>query len=261
VKGTGSQPPLGATALTETCPSGAPSGGPFTAANWAALHPGEVDYSSQSTQTVRSTAGDPTIAKTIDPIIGAGACATVPAADQGPGVATYRLAAATGAGYTLLGAATVAANLTVTGQYAFIAARLWDVNPGAGTETLVARGLYRFDSSNTDGLQVFQLHPGAWHFAAGHVPKLELLGQDSPYARSSNGVFTISISGLQLRLPVHEVPAAPGTPPVVTKPKPRVKPHTAAPRRCSRRLAAPSAWQRRLCRRDADPISGRQRTF
>jgi hypothetical protein len=53
---------------------------------------------------------------------------------------------------------------------------------------------------------VFQLHPGAWRFAAGHVPKLELLGQDAPYARPSNGQFQIRVSNLQLRLPVHERP-------------------------------------------------------
>ncbi|HWD11566.1 MAG TPA: hypothetical protein VG366_06960, partial [Solirubrobacteraceae bacterium] len=80
----------------------------------------------------------------------------------------------------------------------------------------------RIDSANPDGLQVFQLHPGAWHFAAGHVPKLELLGQDSPYARTSNGQFSISVSGLQLRLPVHEQP---GSSPVVSSPRPPVKPH------------------------------------
>jgi len=72
---------------------------------------------------------------------------------------------------------------------------------------------------------VFQLHPGAWHFATGHVPKLELLGQDSPYLRPSNGVFSISVSNLALRLPVHEVPGASGTPQVVKKPLPVVKPN------------------------------------
>ena len=65
---------------------------------------------------------------------------------------------------------------------------------------------------------MFQLHPGAWHFAAGHIPKLELLGQDSPYVRTSNGQFSISVSDLQLRLPVHEAPGAPGTPPSVDGP-------------------------------------------
>jgi hypothetical protein len=72
----------------------------------------------------------------------------------------------------------------------------------------VARGLYRIDSNAPDGLQVFQLYPAAWHFAAGHIPKLELLGQDAgpapaDYARPSNGVFSISVSNLRLQLPVH----------------------------------------------------------
>jgi dienelactone hydrolase len=225
LKASGSQQPPGVTALAETCPATAPSGGPFTAATWAALHPGEVDFSSSAIKTVLSSAGDPSIAKTIDPILGGGACATAPAADQGAGVASYRLPAATGSGYTLLGAATVIANLTVTGRFALVAARLWDVDPITNTETLLARGIYRIDSSAPDGLQVFQLHPGAWHFAAGHFPKLELLGQDSPYARSSNGVFSISVSDLQLRLPVHEVPGASGTPSAVKPPRPRVTPH------------------------------------
>ncbi len=79
----------------------------------------------------------------------------------------------------------------------------------------MARGLYRVTAGRP---QVFQLHPGAWHFAAGHIPKLELLGQDSPYARTSNGQFSIAVSDLQLRLPVHEAPGAAGTPATVTPP-------------------------------------------
>jgi hypothetical protein len=108
----------------------------------------------------------------------------------------------------------VTATLSVTGAFPEIAARLWDVNPAADTETLVARGIYR---PNVNGKQVFQLHPGAWHFAKGHVAKLELLGQDAPYARASNGQFSIAVSGLQLRLPVHD---APGSSPAVGQPQP-----------------------------------------
>jgi len=221
LKGAGLRPQTGATATIETCPAGSRSGGPYAAPTWSALHPGEVDYSSGPAQTISSAAGDPTIAREIDPIAGGGACATVSATDQGAGVATYRLEAASGAGYTLLGSPTVIANLSVTGQYPLIAERLWDVDPSSNTETLVARGVYRIASS---GPQVFQLHPGAWHFAAGHIPKLELLGQDSPYVRTSNGQFSISVSDLQLRLPVHEVPGAPGTAANVTSPLPLVYP-------------------------------------
>jgi hypothetical protein len=235
VKGTGPRPRTGVTALTQTCPSPAqpkvipPSGGPYYAATWAALHPGEVDHKSKRAQTILSSAGNPAIGKTFGQMLSGGACNTASATDQGHGVATYRLPKATGRGYTLLGSPTVIADLKVTGKFAYIAARLLDVNPKTNTETLVARGVYRIDPNAPDGLQVFQLHPGAWHFAAGHIPKLELLGQDPPYLRPSNGTFSISVSNLQLRLPVHEVPGAPGTPSVVKKPLPIVTPHPIMP--------------------------------
>jgi dienelactone hydrolase len=224
VKGTGPRPRLGVTAGTQTCPKSAPSGPRYHASTWAALHPGEVDYRSKPAQTILSTAGDPTIAKAFDPVAGGGACATVPATDQGVGVATYRLPAATASGYTLLGSPTVIAHLKVTGRFAYIAARLLDVDPATNTETLVARGVYRIDPKAPNGLQVFQLNANGWHFAAGHVAKLELLGQDSPYLRPSNGAFSISVSKLQLRLPVHEVPGSRGTPHTVKKPLPAVTP-------------------------------------
>jgi X-Pro dipeptidyl-peptidase-like protein len=233
LKGAGSQPQPSATAMIETCPTSAPPGGPYTASSWAALHPGEVDYSSPAVHTVTSAAGDPSLAKTVDPIVAGGnPCGTAPGADQGAGVATYRLPAAQSPGYTLLGSPTVIANLNVTGSFAFIASRLWDVDPATNTETLVARGLYRIDSGNPDGLQVFQLHPGAWHFAAGHVPKLELLGQDSPYARTSNGQFQIQIADLQLRLPVHEPP---GSVPGVGRPLAPVTARAHGPQACTTR--------------------------
>jgi hypothetical protein len=239
VKGSTAAPELGATAFTETCPSSAPSGGPFSAASWSALHPGEVDYDSRGAQMISSSAGDPSIGQTIDPIAGGGACATVPASDQGAGVASYRLPAVIGNGYTLLGSPTVIAEVNVSGQFAFIAARLWDVDTSTNTETLVARGVYRIDSGHPNGTQVFQLHPGAWHFAAGHVPKLELLGQDPPYLRASNGPFSISVTNLQLRLPVHELPGAPGSSASVTPPLPPFNPSSvgACVARPSSRLA------------------------
>ncbi len=218
VKGTGAQPSLDLTAVVETCPKSAPSGPTYTAPTWAALHPGEVDYSSAAAQTILSTAGNQSIAREIDPATGGGPCATVPSTDQGTGVATYRLPAVGAGGYTLLGSPTVTATLQISGEYAEIAARLWDVNPALGTETLVARGLYR-PAAGAGGQVVFQLHPAAWQFPAGDVPKLELLGQDWPYARRSNGTFAITVSGLQLSLPVHE---APGSSPQVRGPRSRL---------------------------------------
>src|SRR5207302_6879171 len=39
LKGAGSQPQPGVTAMIQTCPKTVPSGGPVTAASWTALHP------------------------------------------------------------------------------------------------------------------------------------------------------------------------------------------------------------------------------
>lgn len=216
VKQVGPAPVMDVTAITQACPATTPSQGPFRAPTWDALHPGEVRYTSAPAQNVLSTGGDLLISKTFDPVAGGLACTTAPSTNQGQGIATYDLPPATGPGYTLLGSPQVTANLTVTGIGAYLAARLLDVDPATQTETLLARGLYRIDPAAPNGIQTFQLHPGAWHFAAGHIPRLQLLGQDTPYARPSNGVFTVAVSDLLLRLPVHDVPGAPGTPAMVT---------------------------------------------
>lgn len=206
VKGDGPQPTMGVTASTQTCPNTVASGGPYTADTWAALHPGEVYYGDASTQTILSTGGNPAVASAFDPAFGGPACTAVSADPEGAGVATYELPTVDDAGYTLLGAPVVTADLNVTGEYAYIAARLLDVDPQANTKTLIARGAYRIDANAPNGRQTFQLHANGWHFAPGHHPRLELLGQDAPYLRASNGTFSIEVSNLELRLPIHEAP-------------------------------------------------------
>jgi hypothetical protein len=59
-------------------------------------------------------------------------------------------------------------------------------------------------------VQVFQLHPNSYHFDTGHIAKLELLAADSPYGRPSNGQPTVTVSDLELRLPVAEQPGSLG---------------------------------------------------
>ncbi len=202
LKGTGAAFPVFET-YTQAC-NGAAIEGPFTAADWDALHPAEVRYKSRRTQRFTEAAGSADTAHATDPLGGPSPCRTVPA-DDDPVAATYRLPAAAGDGYTLLGSPTVIADLAVTGAHAQIVARLWDV-ASDGMQTLVAHGVYRPRSDNR-GPQVFQLHPNAWRFAAGHVPKLELLGQSAPYLRPSNGIFSVTVSTLELRLPVREAPS------------------------------------------------------
>jgi predicted acyl esterase len=161
-----------------------------------------VRWSAKGVRSFTSAGGNAETAAKVNPIA-AGPCVTVDATDD-PGAATYRLRPASGAGFTLLGAPTVIARLAVRGTFAQVAARLWDVAPD-GTQTLVTQSLYRPRLDNRNR-QVFQLHPNGWHFAAGHVPKLELLGQSVPYGRTSTGTFKVKVSQLQVRLPVHETP-------------------------------------------------------
>jgi hypothetical protein len=198
--------PTGVVASTQTCPRDAPADGPYRAPTFAALARGEVRYASRDAQTIEPSGGDPNVGKAIDPVGGGGdACATTASADQA-GTATYRLPAATGVGYTLLGAPTIHARLKVTGEPAAaqVAGRLWDVAPGGGSQTLVARGVYR--PTGVAGGEVWQLHANGWRFKAGHVPKLELLGSDPPSSRPSNGAFEVAVEKLELRLPVRDRP-------------------------------------------------------
>ena len=93
-----------------------------------------------------------------------------------------------------------------------IIARLYDVNePGGGTQQLIGRAIYRpINPGGGFTKQVFQLHPQAWAVAAGHVVKLELLVQDSTYARNSSSPQSIQVKNLELRLPTIEAPGSDG---------------------------------------------------
>ncbi len=218
VKGSGRRPFGGVQALTEACPGTAASAGPYRAADWAELAPGEVRLSSARAQTIEPDAGSAAIGRAFDPVTGPGACATAPGASE-PGTATYRLALRHS--FTLLGSATVIASFRLPGANSQVAARLLDVAPD-GQETLVSRGLWRPALSSRAIRQVFQLHPGAWRFAAGHTVKLELLPNDAPYGRASNGQRPVTVSQLQLRLPTAERPGAAGG--LVRRPLPKFLP-------------------------------------
>jgi hypothetical protein len=200
LRGIGPKPATGVLATTQTCPRTAPSGGPFTAATFGGLARGAIRFESAGAQTISSTGGDPQVAAAIDPVTGGGdACATT-GTGTAPGTAVYKLPPAKG--WTLLGAPRVSAKLPVTGTFAQIAARLWDVAPDGSSQTLVARGTYR--PLGSGATETFRLHPNGWRFAPGHIPKLELLGADAPYTRVSNGAFQIAVTSLELRLPTRE---------------------------------------------------------
>jgi predicted acyl esterase len=183
------------TAYTQTCPTEAPGGGPFTASSWAKLHPHTLSFGSATAQTFTSAGGNPAIAAEIDPIANSDACKTVKAETE-PDTANYTM---TSPGFTLLGLPKVTAHVNVTGPFGEITARLWDVLP-SGEEREVSRGVYRL-LENQQGEITFQLHGNGFEFPAGDTVKLQLLGRDAPSYRASNGTFAVEVSGLTALLP------------------------------------------------------------
>ena len=98
----------------------------------------------------------------------------------------------------MLGMPTVEARVRTRGRGGFIAARLWDVH--RGSQTLVSRGVYRL-RDNQRGSILFQLFGNGWEFRKGHVAKLELVGRDPNYLRTSNFAFSVRFTRLRVDLP------------------------------------------------------------
>jgi predicted acyl esterase len=183
------------TAYTQTCPTEAPGGGPYTAKTWSKLHTHAVTFSSVTPQTFTSVGGNPVIAAEFDPIVNTNACKTVKAETE-PDTANYTLSSP---GFTLLGSPTVKATIKTLGPFGEIDSRLWDVLPN-GEQLLVSRGIYRL-GENQEGTITFQLHGNGYEFAKGDTVKLQLLGRDEPYYRASNGTYSVEVSNLSVSLP------------------------------------------------------------
>ncbi len=205
LKGVGPEPADargGVDILTSKCPvSGA--GTRYHAPSWPQLAPGEIRLDTTGTQTVAAPGTAPS-----SPFTSGDVCSTTPSADNAS-AATYRIPAA-GAAYTLAGSPTIVATLATTGANDFVAARLYDVD--GATQRLIARGVQRPVGVGAGPTpQVFQLHPQAWTVQPGHVLKLELLAQDSPYLRTSGATAPqqpVQVTDLQLRLPVIDAPGS-----------------------------------------------------
>lgn len=218
----GPQPASNVTTYTQTCPNGSNGGGPYKAADWASVAPGEIVVKDGSTKMIDARigdvpGGDPAVAALFNPVTSSNPCTTASDAVE-PGSVVYDTAPAPAGGYTVLGSATAIARISVSnGPDSQIMARLVDLD-NAGNKTLVARGSWRPAAS---GFQVFQLHPGAWKVEQGHSLRLELLPRDTAqtpsappflanYARASNDQQDVTVEKLELRIPVLEIPGSLG---------------------------------------------------
>ena len=104
----------------------------------------------------------------------------------------------------MLGLPTIRTTLRTTGSGGMIVGRLWDVF--RGRQRLISRGVYRL-RTNQRGRVSFQLHGNGWRFVRGHRVKLELLGRDPNYLRTSNNRFAVRLSKLVAELPTRERPS------------------------------------------------------
>ncbi|MEA2330944.1 MAG: type transport system ATP-binding protein [Thermoleophilaceae bacterium] len=186
------------TAFTQTCPEEAPADGPYRASSWKRLHPGRAALAARRVQRVSSSGGSPEVSQPFDQITEGHPCVTVPA-QRSPGTAVA--AAAVRRPFTLLGLPTVRASIRTTGSGGLLAARLWDVY--RGQQTLISRGVYRLEDAQR-GKLVFQLFGNGWRFRRGHVAKLELVGSDPAFLRTSNNRFSVRVSKLRVSLPTLE---------------------------------------------------------
>jgi fermentation-respiration switch protein FrsA (DUF1100 family) len=195
LKREGSPPAHGSVlAFTQTCPAAAREGGPFRAENWERLHPLTLTMRRARPQVVRSNGGRRATARAIDPVSGAG-CKTVSARRaRGTALVQRRVRRP----FTLLGMPTVEASIRTRGRGGFLAARLWDVH--RGRQTLVSRGVYRLRDDQRGDI-VFQLFGNGWRFRRGHVARLELVGRDPLFLRTSNFRFSVRVSGIRVLLP------------------------------------------------------------
>lgn len=189
--------PGSVTAFTQTCPITTPDGGPFKGKRWGELHPGTFVLNGAGAQEFTSVGGDPSVAKAFDPVFGTTeACKTIPITPE-PNVATYTRTVKNG--FTMLGRPTIRAQISSTGQFGQIDARLWDLSP-EGTQLLVTRGTYALYNGQSGAIE-FQLHGNGYRFAKGHKVELELLGRDAPYYQPGNVPFTVRASKLEVALP------------------------------------------------------------
>lgn len=221
----GNKPVANMMLKTQVCPYSEPSGGPFEAESWAALAPGELRLSDPTARTIKANGGDSEIATGFSTLNDG---CTTQLETREPGVVEYTFPTTPAGGFTLAGSPTVIADMNVAnGAESQVAARLLEVQ--GGLERIIARGVYRPDSS---GRQVFQLHGNGYTLKPGSKVRLQLLPRDGDtgpvgmalsYIRPSNDQKDVRIGNVEVRVPVMEQPGSLGG--LVKKPAPKVVPH------------------------------------
>jgi hypothetical protein len=204
LKGTGTKPaPGAATAYTTTCPASAPSGGgPYTASSFSALARGALRFSSPARLAITSQGADPKLAASLNPLTGSGSPCVPHAVDR----TSHATVGTKSPGVTLIGRPVITGTVAAKGRFGQIDARVWDLDPKAGSQRLATRGVYRL-GTDQKGRFTFTLDGNGWRFAQGHRIVVELLGRDEPTYGASPTAFSATLTKVKVSLPVREAPS------------------------------------------------------
>lgn len=117
-------------------------------------------------------------------------------------VATYEFAAERT--LDLMGGPVVAVTFTATGADVPLSVRLWDVAADRSVQGLVTRATYRVRGAvNRRRTVRFQLAPQGYQFPAGHIVKVEVTANDTPYMQKSKVPAQVSVHRFALTLPLY----------------------------------------------------------
>ena len=112
-------------------------------------------------------------------------------------------------GLTMMGLPEVTLTADPSSADMYVAARLWDVDPTTGQQTLVTRGVWRLGGEEADQVVLLQLFGNAYRFRPGHEIKLELTADDARAFKSweqanAPALGEIAVSNVGLSVPVAD---------------------------------------------------------
>jgi predicted acyl esterase len=195
LKGKGANPSARFEAHITRCD--AALGDRYKATTWESLHEAHDDFALELAGDLSTEVSDPH-QFVIDPLHEPrNSCRTTDTA-----VAEGNLAAAVplAQGYTMLGMPEVRLTADPSAPNMYVAARVWDVDPAAQTQTLVDRGVFRLGGDAAQPI-AFQLFGNGWAFAPGHEMKVELTAREVPTFGDPGTDGTIAVSGVSISLP------------------------------------------------------------
>ncbi|MEA2421090.1 MAG: hypothetical protein QOF55_189 [Thermoleophilaceae bacterium] len=196
----GSKPAPGSvTAYTMVCPASAPAGGgPFTAPTFTALARRSLHLASTRKLKVTDKGASAELAAKVTGAAAPGALCT----PQQPDPTSHANLSIVSPGATLIGRPVITGKVAAKGRAGQLDARVWDLDPKAGTQRLITRGVYRL-ADNQKGTFTFTLDGNGWKFAKRHRIVVELLGRDAPTYGATTTAFSATLTKMKVALPVR----------------------------------------------------------